>query len=471
MQNGNSSNSQQKPISLSELSFADLAKMRQEKAAATKQEQVISEKLPEKAEIEKPEEEIAPAENNVVVELRDDVDVQEDFCKMPNAKWRIAPLQDPKEFCVYDYLYKLSYGWRRNVCRVGYGAIVNNTSIPSRSTAIRAIEGLMEKLHIIKIEEETHSKVGSLYRILSPGEIIIQEAGYRYLGGAAAEAIELLGDDGNEITRALHQLEERVFENHEAKLRAAEGILGMFKSNIVKSSIVKMNIAELTIVKLNIVKTNTAGTQIDYSQNDHSEESGSTSGSATIPKMTIVNLNTNKDLLKTSLKTTEEQNGNTNVADVLVVVSSSGFFKELPKATIEKLCVEHSCNKVVEKIQSLDEQYKNKEMDNPGGLLRDALKRDYASPKKVVKRQKAKQATAEAEKQKKVEEEMRRQGEELRQELSNQKEKMGKKKRADLRKQALETIRNMGGIKEEFITDALIEAKENEILKQEIERE
>ena len=92
--------------------------------------------------------------------------------------------------------------------------------------------------------------------------------------------------------------------------------------------------------------------------------------------MNIVNLDTNKDLLKTSLKTTEEQNGSTNVADVLVVVSSSEFFKELPEATIKKLCAQYGCDKVVEKIQSLDEQYGNKEMDNPGGLLRDALKRD-----------------------------------------------------------------------------------------------
>ncbi len=470
MQNGNSSNSQQKPISLSELSFADLAKIRQEKAAATEQEQVVSEGPPEEAEIVESEKEMAPAEG-LVVELRDDVDVQEDFCKTPNAKWKIAPLQDPKEFCVYDYLYKLSYGWRRNVCRVGYGAIVNNTSIPPRSTAIRAIEGLMEKLHIIKIEEETHSKVGSLYRILSPDEIIIQEAGYRYLGGATAEAIELLENNANEIARALSQLEERIFESDEAKLRAVEGILGMFKSNIVILDIVKMTISKSTISKLNIVDLDTSGSQNEYSQNEHSEENGSMGGSATIPKMNIVNLDTNKDPLKTSLKTTEEQNDNTNVANVLVVVSSSEFFKELPEATIEKLCTEHGCDKVVEKIQSLDEQYKNKEMDNPGGLLRDALKRDYAPPKKVVRRQKAKQATEKAEKQKKVEEEMRRQEEELRQKLSKQKEKMGKKKCADLREQALKAIRDTEGIKEEFITDVLIEAKENEILKEEMKEE
>ena len=48
MQNGNSSNSQQKPINLSELSFADLAKLRQQKAAD--KEPVPKEKIEEPTE-------------------------------------------------------------------------------------------------------------------------------------------------------------------------------------------------------------------------------------------------------------------------------------------------------------------------------------------------------------------------------------------------------------------------------------
>ena len=245
MQNGNSSNSQQKPISLSELSFADLAKMRQEKAA---EKQPIPEQKEERVK-EVAEEEPAPA-GEVAMELRDDIDVQEDFCKTPNTKWKIAPLQDPKEFCVYDYMYKLSYGWRRNVCRVGYGAIVNNTSVTSRSTAIRAIDGLMEKIHIVKVEEETHSKLGSLYRVLSPDKIMVQEAGRRYLASTTEkdrlEAAEILADVRDGVGERLLQLEDRTFASDQERILVAEDILSMFKSNIVKLNIVKMNISKST---------------------------------------------------------------------------------------------------------------------------------------------------------------------------------------------------------------------------------
>lgn len=467
MQNGNSSNSQQKPISLSELSFADLAKMRQEKAA---EKQPIPEQKEERVK-EVAEEEPAPA-GEVAMELRDDIDVQEDFCKTPNTKWKIAPLQDPKEFCVYDYMYKLSYGWRRNVCRVGYGAIVNNTSVTSRSTAIRAIDGLMEKIHIVKVEEETHSKLGSLYRVLSPDKIMVQEAGRRYLASTTEkdrlEAAEILADVRDGVGERLLQLEDRTFASDQERILVAEDILSMFKSNIVKLNIVKMNISKSTISKLSIVDLNTSGVQNEYSQDEYSARNGSTSGPATIPKMNIVNLDTNKDLLKTSLKTTTEQNNGMNLASVLVVVSSSKFFKELPEATIRNLNEEYGYDKVVEKIQSLDEQYDDKKMENPGGLLRDALRKDYTPPKKVARRQKAKKAAAEQEKQKKVEEEMRRQEEELRQKLVKQKEKMGKKERSTLREQALVAIRKTDGIKEEFISEVLIDAKENEILQEEI---
>jgi len=46
---------------------------------------------------------------------------------------------------------------------------------------------------------------------------------------------------------------------------------------------------------------------------------------------------------------------------------------------------------------------------------------------------------------------------------------MSKKQRAKLRKQALEEIRATEGIREDFITEVLVEAKENEILKREVD--
>jgi len=64
---------------------------------------------------------------------------------------------------------------------------------------------------------------------------------------------------------------------------------------------------------------------------------------------------------------------------------------------------------------------------------------------------------------------MRPQEEALRQNLSARKSGMSKKQRAKLRKQALEEIRATEGIREDFITEVLVEAKENEILKREVD--
>lgn len=431
MQNGNSNNSQ-RPINLSELSFADIARIRREKAQQAETQKKAKESpkpKPQQPEVTQPEDETADetAAEEVIIELRDDIDIASDFCKVPNNRWKIAPLQDPKEYCVYDFLYKMSYGWHRNVCRVGYGAIVKNTSIPSRSTAIKAIKGLLEKVHIIKIEEETQSNDGTLYRVLSPDEILS----------------------------------------------------GVFKMSIVKLSIVKLSISKLSISKLGIVNLNTPYIQNEYSQIEYTGKNKATSGSAGVFKLSIVKLNTNKDsILKRSLKTTTEEkrskNGESVNAidishpdDLVVVVSSSRFLKEVSESVLTKLCEEYGSEKVVEKIYLLDKQYAGKEVKNPGGLLREALREDYTTPTKQEEHKKSETAEEQA-KQKAVDEELRRQEEELRQKLLEQKAKMTEKERNALREQALEEIRSMDNIKEEFITEMLIEAKENEILKREM---
>jgi hypothetical protein len=67
-----------------------------------------------------------------------------------------------------------------------------------------------------------------------------------------------------------------------------------------------------------------------------------------------------------------------------------------------------------------------------------------------------------------VEEELQRQEEEFRELLLEKKVNLSTSKRKKLRERAMEAIRNTEGIKENFISEALIEAKENEILKDEM---
>ena len=53
--------------------------------------------------------------------------------------------------------------------------------------------------------------------------------------------------------------------------------------------------------------------------------------------------------------------------------------------------------------------------------------------------------------------------------LRAHKEELSKAERTELRKKAMDEIAKMKGVKKEFITPILIEAKENEMLKAELE--
>ena len=97
--------------------------------------------------------------------------------------------------------------------------------------------------------------------------------------------------------------------------------------------------------------------------------------------------------------------------NVLVVVSSSRFFRNLSDATVKSLCSKYGSENVVEKIQNLEEQYTGRDMNNPGGLLRDALKKDYKPTKRIDRKKRDEKNAIEQAKQEKVEKEMHRQEE------------------------------------------------------------
>lgn len=156
------------PIDLSELSFAELAKLRRERQAS---EKIDKQEEPEAKLVEESKHTVNQVET-IEIEIAENIDFDTDYFKIPNNIQNIAKLQDEKEHCAYMYLFRLSYGWKRNFCRVGYNAILKNTSLSSRSSVIRAVEGLIQKNHIIKIEENKQKRSGTLYRILTPNEIL-----------------------------------------------------------------------------------------------------------------------------------------------------------------------------------------------------------------------------------------------------------------------------------------------------------
>jgi hypothetical protein len=91
---------------------------------------------------------------------------------VPNAvSDALAALQSPTEQVVYHRLFRLAYGYRQNVCRVGMHALAKATNIASKKTIAKAINGLCQKGHIAIIEEAHNDVRGTWYRIFLPDEV------------------------------------------------------------------------------------------------------------------------------------------------------------------------------------------------------------------------------------------------------------------------------------------------------------
>ncbi len=403
-----SSKEKSKAISLSELSFADIARIRREKDQT--KNVIQSEKQKTEVVEEKPAQELYESHP---VEFRDNISIETDFHKVPNNLHKIAILQDPKEYCVYTYLYRLSYGWHRNFCRVGYGAIVKNTSLSSRSSAIRAVESLLKKIHIIRIDEDSQKRAGTLYRVLTPDEVLSS----------------------------------------------------VFKMSIVNLNIVKLSISKETISKMTILILNIPYVQNEYSQNEYTEESIDTQGLATVSKMNIVNLTPNKDNIKDSIK-------NTLSKEEIISLFYKGIGhsritkekRERAKECIEELIID---NFGLEDIQfAIEWTLKNKtEKLYDFSIIKHTIGEAMAAKEKADALQKQRfdeenKALLEREEYERTQKENQR--------LNSYKESMNADDRASLRERALAEIRKMPEIKEDFISDMLINSKENEILKKEI---
>jgi hypothetical protein len=105
--------------------------------------------------------------------IRQGVGVGDNFTKYDN--WisdYLAPIQTVYEQAVYNRMYRLSWGYQRDACFVGYRSLTKACAL-SKSSARRAIAGLLEKGHIQEIEtiNSKHLK-GTIYRVLLPGEIL-----------------------------------------------------------------------------------------------------------------------------------------------------------------------------------------------------------------------------------------------------------------------------------------------------------
>jgi hypothetical protein len=108
---------------------------------------------------------------NTVVEISS-VTIEANYHKIPNdVSDVLARQQTPAEQAVYHRLFRLSYGYNQNICRVGMQALAAATNIASKKTVAKALAGLLMKGHIAIEQEASNDVRGTWYRVFLPQEI------------------------------------------------------------------------------------------------------------------------------------------------------------------------------------------------------------------------------------------------------------------------------------------------------------
>lgn len=333
----------------------------------------------------------------------------------------LAPTLTAVEQSIYRRLYRLSFGYGLTWCSVSHPDLGRQCNISARSTVQKGIQGLIEKGCIKVIEPPVQHKPQT-YRVYLPCEM----PQFREEETVAGVIMMKEKCEASEVRSTINSsMDFSRLKNRPLKIGSLDELRRMIPGRLDSKN-----------RRLNSGRQGDEGNDRADPQPQKNE------------KKPFKNNIKNKEDLKT---TTEE---------AFVVVSSSEFFRELPDAVVKDLCTEFGPARVAEKIRGLDEQYKGKEIENPGGLLREALRKDYVPPKHVARRHRAKELK---EKQEAADEEIHKQEEELRKQILEVKAKLNKAERAKLRKQALREIEK-GNYKQEFVTEHLIEAVENGIL-------
>ena len=99
------------------------------------------------------------------------------FTKLDNdVSDYLTPLQSIYEQVVYYRMYRLSWGYQRNACLIGYRHLAKDCGI-SKSSVRRAITGLIDKGHIQELETRNEKLKGTIYRVFLPYEILPALAG------------------------------------------------------------------------------------------------------------------------------------------------------------------------------------------------------------------------------------------------------------------------------------------------------
>jgi len=331
------------------------------------------------------------------LELLEGITIEDNFFGTPNEIFKLMSITRlaSADFCVYFYLYRLSYGWHRNWCRIGHDGLHRALGL-SLATVKRSIPELLSRKCIAIIEEDVTSNMGTLYYVYLPDDILAGRVKMTRLKMSRVKMNSVQSEPSKSGQNETGQNEPTSMKN----VMNIEDSSGGFKMSRVKMSPIKYSI-----------KNNNKNTLS--------------------PDQLIGTFYKGIGQERISKKKRE---------------SALAIAKELQEGGFKAEDIEYAIKWTIKNA---------KEKPYDFAILNHTIGQAIVDKEKEQKREE-------------IQQEIVAEQESLEQEadaMRERKEDMPKNERRQLREQALNEIKADRNIKADFITEPLIESKENEILK------
>lgn len=403
-------------------------------------------------------------EQKIVLYMREGVNPAfKNFTKYPNELHEImnTRLKEMSAGIVYTYLWRQSWGYGRNYCRISYTTIVNNTLVKSRSTAQRAIRMLQETHFIVKglLENDVPNvdQTGVLYRILTPSEVI---------NGKTEEDVLL---ENIPIDGVL--------------------IIGIPTISIGKNGFVGQDKPVSNgNIENNKTSTDNRYTDREYTDNQYTDKRYTDSEHPPVPIIGIPMKGTpsHNSTIKPTISgytdkrytdsryTFKEDNLKDSLSQEELISHFYDCIGQQKLTSIKRERARECLKQMLNEGFSLEDISfaiewtidNSKEKPYEFSIIQHTISQAMADKDKVETEKARRKEQEQIAIQEKADEDRL---EKERAEIEAFKEKMEPEERERLRQKALEEINKMEGIKKDFITEVLIRAKENEILKIELD--
>jgi len=409
-------------------------------------------------EVDEPKPTPLEEKKQVVLLLRNGLTgADRNWTKYPNEMHDVMAqrLGKEAESVLYVYLWRQSWGFGRNYCRISYSKILQNTVISARNTARRSLAGLVDKKFVIKVlntdGEHDVSGDGALYRILTPLEIssgITEEK--VFLSDIPEEGVPIQDMTDKGMPRKGIDIKHSNTRNPNDMSSQDMPIQSMPQADNAPSGHIDMSSQNMPREGMHKLEKDKSVVSINNAQRGHAQKEHP--------------LKDNKDNIKDSLSS----------RDII-----SAFYKDIGQKRVTKTKREKA-EKYIEEL--LNEEFSLEDIQFAVQWTLENSKEDiydFAIIKHTISQAIVDKEKLEAEKARKLEkekmaiqeQEAERRNEEELAKLKAHKEELSEVERTELYKKAMDEIAKMEGVKKEFVTPILIEAKENEILKAKLEND